>query len=273
MQGLFTREPKERRATQIPVVEIFGPVIQGEGAMIGRQTSFVRTGGCDFRCTHCDTLHAVLPEEVKKNATRMSPDAIVRAIIDNPDVSHAPWVTLSGGNPAMWDFSEVIDQLHAKGFKVAIETQGSLFKSWILGCDQITISPKGPGMMPDQEEVWDKLMTFMDNLEQAAHGFQNVKDRVCIKVPVFASKMKEDLMFAQRLAEDASTRIFPLYLSLGNYYTPENTREGLTESWLNNQRMGDYRMIADELKNWPALRNAAFLPQLHVLAWGNARSK
>ena len=44
---------------QIRVNEIFGPTIQGEGALIGQPTIFVRTGGCDYRCSWCDTLHAV----------------------------------------------------------------------------------------------------------------------------------------------------------------------------------------------------------------------
>ena len=31
----------------VTVSEVFGPVIQGEGGVIGRPTVFVRTGGCD----------------------------------------------------------------------------------------------------------------------------------------------------------------------------------------------------------------------------------
>ena len=38
-----------------PVLEIFGPTIQGEGMVIGRKTMFVRTGGCDYRCSWCDS--------------------------------------------------------------------------------------------------------------------------------------------------------------------------------------------------------------------------
>ncbi|MDF0142324.1 7-carboxy-7-deazaguanine synthase QueE, partial [Staphylococcus pseudintermedius] len=40
---------------KIPVLEIFGPTIQGEGRVIGRKTMFVRTAGCDFRCSWCDS--------------------------------------------------------------------------------------------------------------------------------------------------------------------------------------------------------------------------
>ena len=43
----------------IRISEIFGPTIQGEGALIGQPTVFVRTGGCDYRCAWCDSLHAV----------------------------------------------------------------------------------------------------------------------------------------------------------------------------------------------------------------------
>lgn len=40
---------------KIPVLEIFGPTIQGEGAVIGRKTMFIRTAGCDFNCAWCDS--------------------------------------------------------------------------------------------------------------------------------------------------------------------------------------------------------------------------
>ncbi len=40
---------------KIPVMEIFGPTIQGEGMVIGQKTMFVRTGGCDYSCSWCDS--------------------------------------------------------------------------------------------------------------------------------------------------------------------------------------------------------------------------
>ncbi|TIT89813.1 MAG: 7-carboxy-7-deazaguanine synthase QueE, partial [Mesorhizobium sp.] len=35
----------------IRVSEIFGPTVQGEGVLIGLPTVFIRTGGCDYRCS------------------------------------------------------------------------------------------------------------------------------------------------------------------------------------------------------------------------------
>ena len=52
----------------LPVVEVFGPTIQGEGELAGVPTAFVRFGGCDYRCSWCDSLFAVLPEDVRDGA-------------------------------------------------------------------------------------------------------------------------------------------------------------------------------------------------------------
>ena len=63
----------------MPVVEVFGPTIQGEGELAGIPTAFVRFGGCDYRCSWCDSLFAVLPEDVRK-APRMTPAEVAAAL-------------------------------------------------------------------------------------------------------------------------------------------------------------------------------------------------
>jgi len=85
--------------TEIHISEIFGPTIQGEGPLIGQPTIFVRTAGCDYRCSWCDTLYAVLPE-YRDEWTFMKPVEIlaqVDALADNRPVL----VSISGGNPAL----------------------------------------------------------------------------------------------------------------------------------------------------------------------------
>ncbi|PGD66807.1 7-carboxy-7-deazaguanine synthase QueE, partial [Bacillus toyonensis] len=37
--------------SKIPVLEIFGPTIQGEGMVIGQKTMLIRTAGCDYSCS------------------------------------------------------------------------------------------------------------------------------------------------------------------------------------------------------------------------------
>src|SRR3954451_9335561 len=115
------------RTKLIPVVEIFGPTIQGEGAEAGVPTRFVRVGGCDFRCSWCDTMYAVDPEIVRTTAEKLSTREIVErieALDGRPD-----WVTISGGNPALHTLDELVAGLHRSGFRVSVETQGSRWVS------------------------------------------------------------------------------------------------------------------------------------------------
>ena len=86
----------------IRISEIFGPTIQGEGALIGQPTVFVRCGGCDYRCTWCDTLHAV-DSDYRHDWPPMTAAAIWRKVVELSG-NRALMVALSGGNPAIQPF-------------------------------------------------------------------------------------------------------------------------------------------------------------------------
>ena len=43
--------------SKIPVLEIFGPTIQGEGMVVGQKTMFIRTAGCDYSCAEIGRAH------------------------------------------------------------------------------------------------------------------------------------------------------------------------------------------------------------------------
>ena len=73
----------------IRISEIFGPTVQGEGALIGRPTVFVRTGGCDYRCSWCDTRYAVL-SDYRHDWRPMDPAEILSRVAD-----------LTGGTPVL----------------------------------------------------------------------------------------------------------------------------------------------------------------------------
>ncbi len=249
---------------KIPIIEIFGPVIQGEGAMIGKWTSFIRTGGCDFRCSACDSMHAVDPNEIKKNAKYMDADDILNLYKTNEELFISDWVTLSGGNPVMWDLSEVVSGLKERGFKIAVETQGSVFKNWLNMCDLITVSPKFSGMQ--ERSTIDSIKEFMTECAKA--GCTN---NINIKVPVFNG---DDLEKAQDILLDDILTHFPLYLSLGNPHPPEIDKESMDRDALAIELLKLYREVAEAIKEYPILvEQAIFLPQLHVLAYGNERCK
>src|SRR5437764_1605218 len=108
---------QRRRAPDatLPVIEIFGPTVQGEGPDTGRPAYFVRFGGCDFRCSWCDSMHAVDPVQVRASAQHLEPAQILEQIRnrlhDGPDL-----VVLSGGNPALLDLGPLVELLHEEAF-------------------------------------------------------------------------------------------------------------------------------------------------------------
>src|SRR4051812_43744232 len=131
-----------------PVIEIFGPTIQGEGAEAGLSTHFVRFGGCDYRCSWCDTMYAVDPVVVRATAERLSDDAIVGRL---EELGGAPrWVTLSGGNPALHHLGTLVGTLHPPGFPVGAGTQGSVGADWLPPPHRPPTPPQPPrsGLAP-----------------------------------------------------------------------------------------------------------------------------
>jgi 7-carboxy-7-deazaguanine synthase len=228
------------RTKRYPIIEIFGPVIQGEGAMIGQQTHFVRLGGCDYRCAWCDTMYAVLPEEVRANSSPMTPEQIVERLRDlNPAT---PWVTLSGGNPALHQLDPLVDALSETGFSAAVETQGTIYRRWLEQCALVTVSPKPPSSGMNQDLSTLERFTALPGIN--------------FKIVVFD---EADLDFARDVHRRYPS--IPFYLQVGNDLEHDD-RDSLLQKldWLSNKALSD-----------PELSGAVVLPQLHVLLYGNRR--
>jgi 7-carboxy-7-deazaguanine synthase len=241
--------PTRPRAKLIPVIEIFGPTIQGEGAEAGIPTHFVRVGGCDYRCLWCDTMYAVDPETVRANAEKLSAEDIIRrvAALDGQPA----WTTISGGNPALHDLGGLVGGLQASGYRVSVETQGSLWKPWLAEVDRLTISPKPPSSGMATAKHAAQFETFMSYVSDVC------ADRSILKVVVFD---EEDLRWA--LVASSRFADLPLYLSVG---TPAPAPDDVREL------VGDhYRWLCERVATDPRLSRARVLPQLHVVAWKGA---
>lgn len=256
---------------KVPVVEIFGPTIQGEGLVAGTRTTFIRFGLCDYKCTMCDSMHAVDPEQVRKNASWLTADEIVTKLIEyqctNDNLS-TTWVTFSGGNPCIHDLTELCMRIRGLDLtygtiKIAVETQGTFAPDWLGMCDVITVSPKSPGM----GEAFDQV-SFRDFvLKWKNHKGFNVK------VVVFSM---QDFEFASHINnimidEGLEDR---MYLSQGNPYPPgldkiEGEEGYISRDDLRIRLMNDFEILTEDLLSMPELQNVKFLPQLHVLVWGN----
>ena len=115
------------------VNEIFF-TLQGEGAHSGIPAVFVRFSGCDLKCPWCDTEFA--------DFTEMSAEEIVHTMLELYDLPNErrKMCVLTGGEPSLQVDKALIDALHAAGFYICIETNGT--RSLPDGIDWITCSPK-----------------------------------------------------------------------------------------------------------------------------------
>jgi 7-carboxy-7-deazaguanine synthase len=233
---------------KMPVMEIFGPTIQGEGMVIGRKTMFLRTGGCDYSCDWCDSAFTWNGHEKANKMTAEEVfDEIVAQGADNFD-----HVTISGGNPALWQepMDELIDLIHENGLKAGLETQGSIWRDWFLKIDDLTISPKPPSSkMITRFEVLDNMVA---RLEEAGVNFS-------LKVVVFDDA---DFEYAKMINLRYHPEIF--YVSVGNAdpYEQGDVSGRLLETlgWLWDKVLAD-----------PYMNNIRPFPQLHTLVWANKR--
>jgi 7-carboxy-7-deazaguanine synthase (Cx14CxxC type) len=115
------------------VKEIF-KTLQGEGAQVGRPAVFCRFAGCNLDCSFCDTDFT--GGDSYAGATALA-DAIEQCW-QGPREHR--FVVLTGGEPLLQVDAALIEQLHARGFEIAIETNGTLEAP--AGIDWLCVSPK-----------------------------------------------------------------------------------------------------------------------------------
>ncbi|MNN13397.1 7-carboxy-7-deazaguanine synthase [compost metagenome] len=242
-----------KAASRIPVLEIFGPTVQGEGMVIGQKTMFVRTAGCDYRCSWCDSAFT-WDGTAKDLISPMSPEQIWKEL-KNIGGSRFSHVTLSGGNPALLpQLGSLVSLLKAEGIRIAVETQGSRWQDWLDEIDEVTLSPKPPssGMTTD----WDILDEIVAKLAARPQGYS-----YSLKVVIFD---EEDLAYATKVHARYPDAV--MFLQVGN---PDVQRMDTDAhaSYL----LAKYEQLIDAVMQAEELNNVRLLPQLHTLVWGNKR--
>jgi 7-carboxy-7-deazaguanine synthase len=246
--AVLTEKPPKVKT--FPVVEIFGPTIQGEGAEAGLPCHFVRLGGCDFRCSWCDTMYAVDPAEVRRNSEHLSAEQIADRV---EGLAGAPeWVILSGGNPALHQLGPLVGALQGLGKRVAVETQGSVWRNWLAEVDRLTISPKPPSSEMATPTHREQLDHFMSK------ALEGSADRLALKIVCFDDA---DLRWAKKIA--SSWPELDLYLSAGTPVPSPTDLRGAVAA--------RFRWLCEKAAADPELARARVFPQLHVIAWGDTR--
>lgn len=155
--------------------------LQGEGVQAGRRAVFVRFAGCNLWsgreqdrasaiCRFCDTDFVGV--DGLGGGRFADADALVAAVEGFwGDSRNERFVVLTGGEPMLQVDDALVDALHAAGFFIAIESNGTIAAH--PGIDWVCISPKAgshvvqrsgnelklvwpqPGIDPVEVEGWD----------------------------------------------------------------------------------------------------------------------
>lgn len=136
------------RGVTYAVKEMFY-TLQGEGARAGRPAVFVRFAGCNLWsgreqdrenaiCRFCDT--DFVGTDGDGGGKFETAEDLARAALRLWPGGGAPYVVCTGGEPLLQLDTPLIDALHAQGFEIAIESNGTLPVPDAI--DWVCISPK-----------------------------------------------------------------------------------------------------------------------------------
>lgn len=175
------------------IKEIFY-TLQGEGANAGRPAVFCRFSGCNLwsgreqdrataQCKFCDTDFVGIDGTFGGKFA----DAVELA---NQIASQWPsldtanrFVVMTGGEPLLQVDTALIDELHKRGFEIAVETNGTIAAP--AGIDWICVSPKAGATWVQRtghelKVVWPQSSFDLDELEAASftHRYLQPMDNV-----------------------------------------------------------------------------------------------
>lgn len=124
------------------ISEIFYSV-QGEGSLVGVASVFVRTSGCNLRCTWCDTPYTSWQPE--------GDEWSIERIMQRVGEFGARHVVVTGGEPMIApEMIRLTQALRDAGLHITIETAGTVYHA--VECDLMSISPKLKNSVPLERE-------------------------------------------------------------------------------------------------------------------------
>lgn len=114
--------------------------IQGEGMLAGVPSFFIRTSGCNLRCTWCDTPYTSWQPEGDRRS--------VRELIAAATVAGLHNVVVTGGEPLLQrEIGELTRALAANGHHITVETAGTVAPEF--DCHLLSVSPKTSNSDPE----------------------------------------------------------------------------------------------------------------------------
>jgi len=123
--------------------------VQGESTSAGLPCVFVRLTYCNLRCTYCDTEYAFYEGK----------DLSIKEIVDEVKKYNCKLVEITGGEPLvqMEECLILMKQLCDEGFKVLIETGGSLTIKDIDVCVKVIMDLKCPSSGMEKKNLYENI--------------------------------------------------------------------------------------------------------------------
>jgi 7-carboxy-7-deazaguanine synthase len=187
------------------IAEIFYSV-QGEGSLVGVPSVFVRTSGCNLRCSWCDTPYASWNPE--------GGDLSLTEILNRAaQFGAARHVVLTGGEPMIAPgIVELSEHFHERRMHITVETAGTVFAPVV--CDLMSISPKLSNSTPEggfqsqherlrlQPEILRRLMAGYDYQLKFVIADQRDLAEVCAIVKELDAPAEKVILMPEGISED-----------------------------------------------------------------------
>ena len=195
------RAPEKGDGATLEVVNIFA-TLQGEGIYAGHPAIFIRLGGCNLACSFCDT-------EFEKFQTMSIAEIIAKV---EKLTSKQKLIVITGGEPLRQPIEKLCQELINLGFKVQIETNGTIYRELPTEVE-IICSPKnnGKGYFPIREDLLKRINAFKFIISADNQNYSGVFEVGQVdKIPVFVQPMDEknpaknhaNLQLAAKLAQE-----------------------------------------------------------------------
>ena len=178
--------------------------LQGEGAQAGRAAVFCRFAGCNLwsgrekdrhtaACRFCDT--DFIGVDGSGGGRFADAEALAEHVAAHwTGEGGQPYVVFTGGEPLLQLDEAVIEACHARGFEVAVETNGT--QSAPVGLDWICVSPKPRSTLVLKEGSELKLIYPQPEPEMAPEGFAGLSLRHFVLQPMDGPEREKNTALA-----------------------------------------------------------------------------
>ncbi|HEY2845755.1 MAG TPA: 7-carboxy-7-deazaguanine synthase QueE [Bryobacteraceae bacterium] len=223
------------------IAEIFYS-IQGEGILTGVPSVFVRTSGCNLRCTWCDTPYTSWTPE--------GGDMTIEEIAESVKQHAAKHVVVTGGEPMIAPHIVALtEELKRLGLHITVETAGTVYQP--VACDLMSISPKLENSTPVDRDG-GKWAAQHERLRYQPDVLRKLISEYEYQLKFVVASPGDMPEIARMLADLAADRSRVVLMPEGT--TPDAIRE--RSQWLT------------EICKREGFR---YSPRLHIDLWGNRR--